>query len=397
MLFDPASHEPLLDRPWNESQARSSIAAIVAEAESAFDEQSLWPAHPLDEDGEPLPPLASLYIGASGVVWALDELERLGTAELRRNWAPTAVALHERYVSDPDFGHELGLDGPAPSLLMGESGILLVAHRLAPSHWQEERLLACIRANVANPFWELMWGSPGTMLAAQVMHERTGAEPWAEAWRESADELWQEWRDEVWVQNLYGKVVRVLGPAHGFVGNVYALARGQLLDEDRRTELERRAVAAAARHAQRADGLVQWPPAITPGKSDEIRTQWCHGAPGIVASLAMIAPRDEQLTELLIAGGELTWRAGPLAKGPGLCHGTAGNGYAFLKLFERTGNELWLDRARAFAMHAAAQVERARSAHGRGRFTLWTGDLGTALYLRSSIEADAAMPMIDNF
>jgi hypothetical protein len=100
---------------------------------------------------------------------------------------------------------------------------------------------------------------------------------------------------------------------------------------------------------------------------------------------------------LLIAGGELTWRAGPLAKGPGLCHGTAGNGYALLKLFERTGNELWLDRARAFAMHAAAQVERARSAYGRGRYTLWTGDLGTALYLRSCIEADAAMPTIDNF
>jgi hypothetical protein len=34
------------------------------------------------------------------------------------------------------------------------------------------------------------------------------------------------------------------------------------------------------------------------------------------------------------AGGELTWRAGPLAKGANLCHGTAGNGYAFLALFE---------------------------------------------------------------
>ena len=114
-------------------------------------------------------------------------------------------------------------------------------------------------------------------------------------------------------------------------------------------------------------------------------------------SLATIAPHNEQFTELLVAGGELIWRAGPLAKGPGLCHGTAGNGYAFLKLFGRTGDELWLERARAFAMHAAAQVERMRNTHGRGRYTLWTGDLGTALYLRSCIEADAAMPMIDNF
>ena len=224
------------------------------------------------------------------------------------------------------------------------------------------------------------------------MHERTSAERWAEAWRESADRLWQEWRDELWVQNLYGRAVQVLGPVHGFVGNVYALARGELLDENRRAELERRALATVAKYAQRADGFAQWPPSLEPGK---IRTQWCHGAPGIVASLASIAPRDQQLTELLLAGGELTWRAGPLVKGPGLCHGTAGNGYAFLKLFERTGNELWLDRAHAFAMHAAEQVERMRSTYGRGRYTLWTGDLGTALYLRSCIEADAAMPTLD--
>jgi hypothetical protein len=36
--------------------------------------------------------------------------------------------------------------------------------------------------------------------------------------------------------------------------------------------------------------------------------------------------------ELALGGGELTWRAGPLRKGAGLCHGTAGNGFAFLRL-----------------------------------------------------------------
>ena len=30
-------------------------------------------------------------------------------------------------------------------------------------------------------------------------------------------------------------------------------------------------------------------------------------------------------------------------------HGTGGNGYAFLKLYRRTGNTMWLERARAFA------------------------------------------------
>jgi hypothetical protein len=395
VLFEPASHEPLVDSPWSEAAARAAIAAIVADAESAFDDEALWPVHPLDEDGEPLRSPTSLYLGASGVIWALDELGRLGAAELTSSWATTAVALHERYVANPDFADELGLEGPVPSLLAGQSGILLVAHRLAPAPWQEERLLASIRANVANPFWELMWGSPGTMLAAQVMHERTGSERWAEAWRESADRLWQEWDDDLWLQDLYGRALHVLGPAHGFAGNVFVLARGRLLDEERRSELEQRVVAVADKYAQRADGFAQWPPALEPGSSTEIKTQWCHGAPGIVASLATIAAGDQQFTELLVAGGELTWRAGPLAKGPGLCHGTAGNGYAFLKLFERTGDELWLDRARAFAMHAAAQVELMRSQYGRGRYSLWTGDLGTALYLWSCISADADMPTLD--
>ena len=97
--------------------------------------------------------------------------------------------------------------------------------------------------------------------------------------------------------------------------------------------------------------------------------------------------------EPALAGGELAWRAGPLRKGGGLCHGTAGNGYAFLALLERTGDERWLARARDFARHAAAQVERTRSEFGRGRHTLWTGDLGTALFLAGCIDGGGRLPL----
>ena len=107
----------------------------------------------------------------------------------------------------------------------------------------------------------------------------------------------------------------------------------------------------------------------------------------MVASLAAIAPDDRSSGRCSRGrGADLARR--PLAKGAGLCHGTAGNGYAFLKLFERTGDEVWLARARAFAMHAAEQVERERERHGRGRHGLWTGDLGVALYLASCLGGD---------
>lgn len=76
-------------------------------------------------------------------------------------------------------------------------------------------------------------------------------------------------------------------------------------------------------------------------------------------------------------------------------HGTAGNGYAFLKLFALTGDELWRECARRFAMHAISQVERERSALGRGRYTLWTGDVGVALYLQSCLDDDARVPTVD--
>ena len=99
--------------------------------------------------------------------------------------------------------------------------------------------------------------------------------------------------------------------------------------------------------------------------------------------------------ELAIGGGELTWHAGPLRKGPGLCHGTAGNGFALLKLHNLTGDPLWLERARRFAMHAVEQVDREREERGRGRYTLMTGDIGVALYLRACLDAVAEFPIMD--
>jgi len=392
MLFDPAAHEPLTKRPWREAEARVAITEIVAEAEAAFDPHSLWQAHPRDTDDGPLSAPTTLYLGASGVIWALDQLARAGAAELSRDWARTASELHERYLAAPDFPEITGGE-PAPSFWMGEAGILLCAHRLAPAASLEDRLLACVRSNRANPTWELLWGSPGTMLAARTMYERTNDERWAQAWLESADCLWAAWDDPVWEQDMYGKRARYLGPGHGFATNVRVLSWDDRLDEARRSELERRAVAVALDFAQREGELAQWPPLI--GEAANVRTQWCHGAPGMVASLATIAARDEQLSEVLLAGGELTWRAGPLVKGPGLCHGTAGNGYALLKLYERTGDERWLERARAFAMHAIEQVARSRSEYGHGHFSLWTGDLGVAVYLNSCLTTTAAMPTLE--
>ena len=178
-------------------------------------------------------------------------------------------------------------------------------------------------------------------------------------------------------------------------GIVAALARRpELMPLEALASAASQAVTASA---VRAGRHANWPPAVHERlvhRSGTIRTQWCHGAPGIVASLAAL-PREDELDALLTAGGELTWTAGPLRKGANLCHGTSGNGFAFLKLFTRTGDEIWLRRARRFALHAGAQVTATRRQHGRGRYSLWTGDLGTAVYLHQCLAGTSEMPAID--
>ena len=117
----------------------------------------------------------------------------------------------------------------------------------------------------------------------------------------------------------------------------------------------------------------------------------------MVASLADPRIAGPQLAALLADGGRLVWSAGPLAKGSNLCHGTAGNGFAFLKLHALTGEAVWLDRARAFAMTAIAQCGAARADLGRGRYTLWTGDMGLAMFLHECLNGTARFPTVDVF
>lgn len=383
-LFDPARHEPLADEAWDEARVCATIRLIAEETEDAFDDG--WTTHPADSEGpaDDARRFRTYYLGGAGVIRALAELDARGLAEMHGDYVSY---LDRPYSSDfPEVDHP-------PSLWMGETGVRLVLHRLAPTQENADRLAHLIQANARDEHCELMWGSPGTMLAAETLHELSGESRWLDLWHESASWLRAQWDTEsgLWTQRLPGWEDEVVGPAHGFAGCVRALAAHA--DED----LHRRAASTARRYAVQADGLANWPPAVSHAglrnTRGEIRVQWCHGSPGIVASLARVAPGDDEHERLLLAGGELTWRAGPIVKGAGLCHGTAGNGYAFLALFARTGDELWLGRARSFAMHAAAQVERARAEFGRGRYTLFTGDPGTALYLADCLRGSGEMPL----
>ena len=239
-----------------------------------------------------------------------------------------------------------------------------------------------------------MWGAPGALIAARAMLEWTGEDRWRDACAETAEAIWsRRGEDGIWLQRIYGQELRGITPPHGLVGIVQALA--PVLDDARRATLEEETGAILERLAVLEEGLANWPPRdrpTLPGPDGQIRLQWCAGAPGMV--IAAAGYLDEGL---LIAGAELCWRAGAhgAEKGASICHGTAGNGYALLAAFERTGDERWLERARRFAVHALEQARREREERGRGRYSLWTGDLGVALYAADCLDAHAAYPVLD--
>jgi lantibiotic modifying enzyme len=393
VLFDPRVHEPLTDVAWNEHAVRGAIRDIARDADDALRAEDWWPWHPLDSDGETPDAVHGTYLGAAGVLLALQRLAEAGLHEPGHDYARLATNALESYRRRPEFG------GPVPSTWMGESGIALVAWLLAPTDALADRLAELAVVDPDRDTLELMWGSPGLLLVADAMLERTGDARWATAWRSIAEHLLDRWgtgEPRLWTPPLYGDAVVYLGPAHGFAGIIAALARRpELLAPER---LAPDATATLAATAVREGDLANWAPALGHPLEDPrgTRTQWCHGAPGMVASLAGL-PGEDELDALLLAGGELTYAAGPLRKGANLCHGTAGNGFALLKLFGRTGDQRWLERARRFATHAAAQVGAAREDHGRGRYSLWTGDLGTALYLQACLEGTSDLPTIDRW
>jgi lantibiotic modifying enzyme len=396
MLFATDRHEPLAASSWDEAQARDAIHRIVQRTESESSAQALWPTHPLD-DKDPSPHYM-LYLGACGVIWALRYLEAQGAARLSRNYdAAIAPLLEPNRVA---MEHPPGT--PFGAYMMGDTSIRMLEYASSPSEAIALELERLIQSNREHPALELMWGAPGTLLAAWFMHQHTRQPRWAQLFRDTARTLWSqlEWSaDEAchfWTQDLYGERSTYIDAVHGFVATAAPLIQGrQLLDPDVWDAWRSCIANTVARTAEREGDFVNWRARLSSPRGGTKLMQYCHGAPGFVICLADIP--DDSLDDLLVAAGNTIWAAGPLRKGSNLCHGTGGNGYAFLKLYRRTGDATWLERARAFAMHGIAQTEEAYATYGRSRASLWTGDPGFAIYLWDCIRGTDRFPTLDVF
>jgi plasmid stability protein len=376
-LYRPEAFDRLTDTPWDDARVRDRIRAVVAETDTAWrGPKLLWQAHEWDR-WNATSPMKNLYVGSAGVLWGLEQLRRRGFAETALDLRELAARNIELFRAKPDYVKLPAFKPPEPrdsGLFIGEVGILLVAWTLGNADVEDE-LRRLLRANVENEAEEIFWGAPGSLLAAAGLGDES-------TWKLLADALLARRAENgLWTQRLYGEEYQSLTPPHGLTGIVQALGMQSVKNEARE-------ILAASAH--REDGFANWPPRPRPdlpAPDGQIRLQWCYGAPGVVA-----AAWDYLDEDLLLGGAELIWQAGPHGdeKGPNICHGTAGNGYALLKAFARTGDERWLERARRFAMHALEQVEQMPARH-----SLFTGGLGVALYAADCIDAHTRYPIME--
>lgn len=381
MIYDSTRHEKLNDKAWSAEFAIETAHSIFDYVSAGQKANGLWSADKNEDSSFEFN--KSLYFGAAGTVWGLCELSKSLKRTLSFDIKNMTELIYEKYIIEPDT------ESVCPSYLLGETGILQLCHKYNLSTFVREKLRTAIKSNIRNPTNEALWGCPGTMLVALRIGE-------IELFKSSADYLFEQWIQEpdglwIWNQDLYGKNTKYIGAGHGFFGNVYSLLEGfEFLNETQQDQLIERTINTTLGSVRRDGGFANWSSTFEKNDSRLPLTQWCHGAPGVITSLKSFPSNlSTELEQILLEAGETIWTCGPLKKGIGICHGTDGNGFALLRLYKRTRDPMWLDRARKFAMHAISQRN--------GRYTLWTGEIGLALFLLACANESADFPSLDYF
>uniref|UniRef100_A0A336MBR5 LanC-like protein 3 homolog n=1 Tax=Culicoides sonorensis TaxID=179676 RepID=A0A336MBR5_CULSO len=133
---------------------------------------------------------------------------------------------------------------------------------------------------------------------------------------------------------------------------------------------------------------------------DKKLIHWCHGAPGVIYLLAKayLIFNEEKYLDGCKKCAENIWNKGLLFKGPGICHGIAGNGYAFLMMFRLTRNQKYLYRAHKFMEFLTNDHFKKNARIPDRPYSLYEGLAGTVCFLIDLLNPEKAMfPFMDVF
>jgi len=129
------------------------------------------------------------------------------------------------------------------------------------------------------------------------------------------------------------------------------------------------------------------------GNETDRLIHWCHGSPGAVHLFleAALAFPNHRHAYMKIAEdcAQVIWERGLLKKGYGLCHGVSGNGYAFVHLFQATGNPKYLYYAAKFAEFCFDHGQHGCNTPDRP-YSLFEGLAGTIYFLSDILNPAAS-------
>ena len=122
------------------------------------------------------------------------------------------------------------------------------------------------------------------------------------------------------------------------------------------------------------------------------RVHWCGGTPGMVFvfSRAFTVFGHGRYREAAELAANHAWKHGLVCKGNGICHGVAGNGYAFLALHRATSDPTSLGRALHFARHSLSPRLTLGQRTPDRPWSLYEGAMGTLCFYADCLEPATA-------
>lgn len=116
--------------------------------------------------------------------------------------------------------------------------------------------------------------------------------------------------------------------------------------------------------------------------------QWCHGAPGIIPTLLKCSTLSNEKYFLQQAEklSHVVWQRGLLRKGFSVCHGVAGNAYAFAYLYAVTKNDDYLKKLVSFVWFILDPEHNSLLDQPDNPYSLFEGISGTIWFLMDMLQ-----------
>eukprot|EP00112_Aurelia_sp_Birch-Aquarium-sp1_P009568 Seg2091.6 transcript_id=Seg2091.6/GoldUCD/mRNA.D3Y31 product="LanC-like protein 2" protein_id=Seg2091.6/GoldUCD/D3Y31 len=300
----------------------------------------------------------SIYTGTTGIALLLMQLSKTVYKDTEKNKVLLDIA--EKVC---DTGRKT-INGKRVTFLCGDAGPLALGAVIAHMKSDSQNFELCINSltslidrccNDDSLPNEMLYGRSGYLYALLFVQKHCGKEciknsmleRVCEAILQSGEKLSRTDRADVPLKyTWHGK--EYIGAAHGYFGIFYILLQPELIT----LKVVQEALPVIKECLDKLL-LMRFQSGNVPssvGNDSDRLVQWCHGAPGAVDTLmrAFQVYHDDKYLEAAKACCDVIWKCGLLQKGYGICHGTAGNGYAFLTMYHITKDKRYLYYAMKF-------------------------------------------------